>query len=434
MFRPFSLLKRVIQLPIGRRPAGGVTPVTVRLKSQIRGTWGNAITVSKSSAWITLSGSALSGGVDWPPGQTNFDTGKNTFEIAGDRWSSEKTNALRIIQEVTDSERGRFYVTGAGVLTWENRDQMFTKVIDPPALNVDTDHARVQGGMQLDQIANRVIVQYSPRQVLSPGVIAKSAQVIKVEPYGAAVASAQPRVNISDNFSDPYATVIRLPFIDPTSGVAMGAKSLSLPLEAITDYYVTDTEDGSGFNYTDSTLGVAIAIAGQSAEIQFINYATGNLYVNRLQIRGTGIVSYNPTTVTMDDETSQTLVGVRSMTIDLPLPVPINLVKSICRYMLTRYKDAAYRLQSIQFGDLPNARGRLNANLFSLDLGEVIDLSDDQLGFDNVRYRVVGIQGSLSAYKLNGVTYTLARLDDKSFWLLGDSSYGKLDSTARLAI
>ncbi|MCC7448390.1 MAG: hypothetical protein IT324_13295 [Anaerolineae bacterium] len=434
MFRPSSLLKRIIQLPIGRKPAGGVTPVTVRLKAQIRGTWGNAIAVSASSAALTLSGSTLSGGIDWPPGQTNFDTGVNTFDIAGDRWSNEKTNALRIIQEVTDSERGRFYVTGAGVLTWENRDRMFTVLLDTPALNVNSDYANVQGGMQLDQIANRVIVQFTPRTQLTTGVVAKSNTVIKVEPYGANASSAAQRVNISDYFSDPYATVVRLPFIDPVSGVAMGAKSLELPLVPITDYYVTDTEDGTGFNYTDSTLRVAIAIAGQNAEIQFINTAIGNLYVNRLQIRGVGIVSYNPTTVTLDDTASQTIVGVRSMTIDIPLPIKINLVKSLAKYLLERYKNAAYRLQSIRFGDLPDGQGALDANVFSVGVGHVITLHDDQLGFADVKYRIVGINGSLSAHKINGMTFVLSRLDDKTYWLLGNSTYGKLGSTTRLAV
>lgn len=438
MFRRAGLLNPVKLPPLRREPASGpITLAIVRLKAKLRGTWGNGIAVSKSSAAITLSSSLTSGGADYPPGGYSIDTGKTVFPVAGDRWRGQQVNALRVIQDVTDAERGRFYGKDDGTLVWENRDRLFTSVIAAPKADLNAVFAQVQGGMEVEKVYNRIVVQYSPRVNLTSGVVAKANDVITIPPYGSGAPT--PRYNQNDAFDDPKATVVRLPFIDPATGQKIGAKSLILPLAAGTDIYVTDTADGTGFNYTPSgagsTLRVAVANSGENAEIQFINTAIGNLYVNKLQIRGVGIASYNPTEYIQEDTTAQTLNQVRSFTLALPLPAAINYVRALTQYLLARYKNALYRVQGLVFGDLEEGTiPGVTPNIFAFNQGDIVTVTDPQLGWSAVKHRIIGIQASVRAEKNMQVTFYLSRVDDKTFWVLGSSSYGKLGTNTRLAV
>ncbi len=406
------------------------------LKSKLRGAAGNAYTLTKSSSGFTLSGATLSGGVDWPLNLLSIDTGKTFLLTAGDKWSSDKTNALTVINQLTTTEQGRFYCAGDGTLVWENRDHLYMPVTQSPAVIIDTDHATVQGGLNLSELANRVVVNYTPRGYLVSGVVAKSMSVITVPPYGSNAAAAGERYNASDVFTDPNATLITLPFIDPATGQRMGAKSLILPLVSGTDLHITDQADGLGYNYSppNQSMGISVAITANGCEIQFINRATGNLYVDVLQVRGIGIVAYNAQSVTVEDETAQTTAGVKIMTVDLPLPTDATYAKGLAQYLLARNKNATYRISSLGFGDMAGGQGKLNTNLFALNLGDIAAISDSQLGINTQKYRIIGMNLSVTAQKINRVSLVVSRTDDKTFWVLGHATYGKLGSTTRLAI
>ncbi len=438
MNRPVSLLRKIyLPKPARAAAAGPSVQATVTIKAKVRGTYGNDITISKSSSALTLSGATLAGGIDYPPGKFEIDTGQTTWSVAGDRWVGQKTNALRIIQDVTDSERGRFYCKDDGTLVWENRDKLFTPITNIAIADLNSVYVQTQGSMDVEKVYNRVVVSYIPKIDLSEGVVARAGTPITIPPYGTGTPTM--RYNPNDPFNDPKATVLRLPYIDPATGQKMGAKSLDLPLEAVTDIYVTDTEDGSGFNYTpvnrNSTLRLAIADTGDGVEIQCINTAIGNLYINTLQVRGVGIVSYNPTEFIFEDTDTQVVDQVREMKLSIPLPATLNYIRALAQYFLARFKDARYRLQGLVFGDLEEGViPGVSANIFSLNQGDMITVTDAQLGLSAVKHRIIGIQSSMRASKNMQVSLYLSLVDDKTFWMLGNSTYGKLGTTTRLAV
>jgi hypothetical protein len=92
-------------------------------------------------------------------------------------------------------------------------------------------------------------------------------------------------------------------------------------------------------------------------------------------------------------------------------------------------------LQGLIFGDLEEgAIPGVSANIFSLNQGDLITVTDDQLGLSAVKYRIIGIQSTMRASKNMQISLYLATLDDRTFWLLGSSAYSKLGTTTRLAV
>lgn len=402
----------------------------VTISANARGSWGNAITLAESGANITVSAATLENGADGPAGLYSFSAGR-TISLAGDRWSADTTRALSAVEEIAETERGLFWAARDGTLTFKNSEYLFTRPAATAALTISSEHNAVQGGQTTDQIFNRVSVDYRPQSTLSSGIIAKANGVIEVPgTWG------EDRANPADDLPSGGQVVMKLQYVDPGTGQFSGAESLILPLVPNTDFTVNEAEDGTGFDYTtNANIKINAAINGSDIEVSFRNTALGKLYVRNLQVRGTGIIAYDPMTVTQDDSDSQDAYGRRMLNISMPLAVESAqaLAQSVGAYVLSRYATPRHRITGLEFNSQSVVNG---VNLFSLEIGDVIVISDYQTGITTQRYMIQGMQMRFSTgdpveSKLH---FSLRRLDDVVYWILGDNVYGVLDSTTRLGL
>jgi hypothetical protein len=400
----------------------------ITITATARGAAGNAYTLAKSSTAIAISGATLTGGQDYPVSPAlSAETGQRTLDIAADAWSPDTTNAMSAIKDVTDSERGLFWIARNGQPVFKNLYYQFRQVAATATLAVSSEEADLSGGLRHEDIYNQVEVTFTPRATLASGIVAKATSVVSVPGN-----SGFDRWN-SFKTSPNKANMIRLSFTDPATGKPMGAKSITTPIST-SDYTVTDSPTpGAGFNYTGlGYLIFSLSINGSNVEVSMSNVASGTLYVHLLQVRGVGIVSNNPSTATATDISSQSTYGKRVKSVSLPLPSGQIFAQALADYTLSKYKTPAYRINAITFGNINKIGG---INLFSLEIGDTLTLTDYQTGATTQKYLITGIQYAGIAPRITGaITFYLTRLDDTTYGIFDNTTYGLFDTTMRAAI
>jgi len=173
-------------------------------------------------------------------------------------------------------------------------------------------------------------------------------------------------------------------------------------------------------------------VAGTGIELSFTNTAIGPLYVRGLQVRGTAIIAFDSQQIIVEDSTSITAYGRRSMTYAIPFESGEIFSEAVGQYLLGRYKDPQYIAVRETFANVETVGG---THVLSVELGDVLDITDSHSGITNELYLVWGIETIIaSGGDSLSVTFTLRPLSDKTYWLLEDATYGKLGDTTRLAI
>lgn len=386
----------------------------VTVKAAARGAWGNSIGLSKSGANITVSAAALAGGTDAPAGKLNVEAGKRTFAVAADTWT-EDTSAYRALRDVVYSEWGLCWVEG-GTLYFRDADFYFEKTFANASTAPAPTGAMTQGvgEMSIDDVHNVVSVSYTPRVTLTQGVVAKSSGVIKVPG-----ASGQDRWDGLTTYPGAGNAIVRLPFVDRDTGRMVGAKDVITPI-ASTDYTVNDREDGSGYDYTSGgRIVVSVAVLSDAVEVSFRNTAQGPLYVRGFEVRGKGIVAYNPVDVRREDATSMTSYGRRDLAIDLPLLSNGVAAESLADYLLYEYKTPRFRAKSI------NWQGGAENTQFYPGLGEIFNLEEGQW-YESTPHRMLrlGQTGSVSKRGGSSVTFNVAQIDSAIYFQIDSSLIG----------
>jgi hypothetical protein len=113
-------------------------------------------------------------------------------------------------------------------------------------------------------------------------------------------------------------------------------------------------------------------------------------------------------------------------TIDIPLQVDGGdaFAEQIAAYLLGQYATPIFEVKSIGSYGLEDLAG---VNLYSLDIGSVILVSETQTAISNQRYWIAGISYSLKRDAASQITFSVLPLDDKTYLTLDDDTYGLLD-------
>ncbi len=417
------------------------TPPGLWLEATAHGAWANGIVVSTTSAALTTSN--LMGGTNYTP--SIFEAGVEAFAIAGDQWQADSTNALTAIQQVVDSERGGFWIAQSGIPVFVNRNYWARKAESPPMLPLPWQFPVIDGDMNdvtavygVEEVFNRVVVSYTPRTTLEEGVVVKARQTIRAAGrWGAENRPPQlgegGRFNPTQPLPPKGTTVVKVPFADLERGRIVGAKDLKLPPEPNVDFTAAEREDGYGADTYTTYEGLKFSVAptGSDVEVSIENQALGTLFIIDFQLRGKGIVAYEPLQIVREDEASIATYGVRTLTIDLPLGGSQLYAEALAEYMLGRYKQPSYRIYNVAFIDQQQVDNRM---LVALEIGDVISISDYQAGVIAQKHLVTGLEYSLSAEKRLEMRLSVRPLQDVTFWILGDATYGVLGSTTRLGV
>ena len=392
---------------------------TVVITSQVSGTKAcAAFTATSNDSNVTLSNSGVAtGGADtWSLGSLVADTGINVLPIAAQNWSGSATSALSAIEQVTRSENGLFFQRNGGNLQWWNRNHIFTSLVGT-VVSAGINTPDIIGDMGSASLYNIVKTVARPHSTLAPGVVAKITASTQVPGNGS--------------------TVVHLPFIDPVSQQKMGAQNLILPLVATTDWVANEQKDGSGVDYTTAVTGYvtfSYLISASGIDITVKNTASGPLYLNKLQVRGTGIVTYNPVTTTAQDTAGNlALYGANTLTMNYDLSEDLNYAQASAAYLLNRWKAPAYRVTALDYKAQVNSGGTPNVPVLLLYINSSVTVTDTQLGLSAGKYLVIGADFSLKPQEINAMLH-VAALDDQTYWILGDATYGVLGSTTRLAV
>jgi hypothetical protein len=211
-----------------------------------------------------------------------------------------------------------------------------------------------------------------------------------------------------------------------------------LPLTPYVDYEAWETADKTGQDYTAYTdalhpLGVlafSVAATASEAQVSVVNTALGPIYLTDLAIRGTLITSYDTVQVDVEDADSQVLYGLRSLSITLPLPSSQPFAESLANYLLSRYKAPAYRLKWLQ----TTGQSLGGVSLWGIDIGDVLSVSEAQVGFSNTLYVVIGLRYQFSPPANIQIKLTVSRLDERTWGVFDDTDLGKFDTTLRMGI
>lgn len=403
----------------------------VYIFSLLRGVIGNSYTLAEATTNVAITGANLTGGADTTLAGLSIETGLRTFPYAGDGWEGDTMNALSAIGQIVDSERGRFYVKRDGTATFENYAKGFTTYSTTPALvtsglfNNDTV-VTLEGVLSADEAWNAVTVRYKPRTELTTGVVAKASSTIKV-PGRWGTQSSDPNRDKPwfDNgrpVGDPGQTVITLPYTDPDTGQRIGAKDLTAPLVATTDWTANEAQDGTGTDYTTYSpqqLFFTLAPKASAVDVYIKNTALGILYIRHLQVRGTKLLRYNTETIIREDVDSIALYGRNNMQIGLPLESDANFATAIAEYELSRNSTPLWRPRIAGFRNL--TQDDTGNKVLDVELGDVILIHEYQamVAADQVRLRIVGVSyefGNLNEFE---TTFDVDIIDDKLYGIYG---------------
>jgi hypothetical protein len=412
----------------------------VELAVNARGAWGNALTLSTDSSGLTVSGATFSGGSDEPAGLMDFDTGP-TFPLAAANWDSTRTPGTSAVRDVVESAYGLFWVAEDGTLTFRDFEYAFKELITTASITLDNEMDAIEASVSADDIFNIVEMEYTPARELDTGVLARAAGGIKVQPR-----RRSKRHNVNSTLT--YTTVA-IPALDDT-GQHVGIKSVIHPV-AGTDYTVYSKPSSlagdvatyqlptgelgpqpKGKDVTDlGRIAVSLALGGGGIEATFSNDSYHPLYVRNFQVRGEGWSTYDARTATARDETSIATYGERTLNLEMPIMIDPWFAEAIVKYELNRRKDPHTWIDKVSFKGTTEIGG---VNLWSVNVGDVVSLSDTQTGLSAVKVMVLGIRGSNAVDGKRDLTWIVKRMDAQPTWILENATYSVLETTTRLSL
>jgi hypothetical protein len=373
---------------------------------------------------IEVSGTHLSGGTEGIT--TDYETGTQTFAYAGDQWASDDdTNAMGAVRDVVDSEYGWFVVARDGTPTFRNKNLLFEAANATPFALDNTQADIMNPRVSREDLRNVVSVSYAPRRTLTSGTIAETSRSYKAD-AGTGTDRWSPDVAAADN-----ATVIQLPFKDPTTERMMSAQSVE-PLIAGTHYDVTDEAGGGGTSYNSNpNFRLTYFVTGSSIEITLVNETNRALYVHDLYVEGVGLVAYDQELILKRDDSSVNTYGKLAYNYLVPLPAPETFVNTLAQHLLNARSSVQFLIDGVYY-DVPDSAGA--SHLFNTDLLDLIAVSDDQLSIDAQKYTVVGAEYQFAGGAVSDVTFFTRDVGTNTYWQLGTTNFSELGDTTRLAL
>jgi hypothetical protein len=206
------------------------------------------------------------------------------------------------------------------------------------------------------------------------------------------------------------------------NGERVGATDVQ-NLAPFTDY----TYEYNGIDVTSwGVMTVTATIEATRVKLELENTSGwATLDVTLLQVRGKPIRVYDPITLEKADATSQTAYEVRAQRLDLPMQSDLALAQSYMEYLVGRFADPVLVADSFVIEDRPVVE---DVNIFSLELFDKVDVSDDQSGMSSAGHWIRAVEYDLKPGSSFAATFHLERADDEVYCFLDVTGYCELDS------
>ena len=345
-----------------------------------------------------------------PAPATSIGTGISTFAFALDNVQDESTTVLSAFQTIAASEVGFIYTKGdttqGATLVFENRT---TRQAAASSATITNDMIDMTANRSMKELLNRIKVTTYPREVDA----AATTVLYSLSNANTTVATGS-TLTIDAAYTDPNQKAARV-----------GGTDMVTPV-ATTDYTMNTLADGTGTNLTAS-FTVTPVFGANSAKLIIVNSSGVDGFITKLQLRGKGIYTYDPTISTSQDTASQLLYGINTLSYDMPYQDTLTVGQSAADYCRYIYKNPLTYLRDITID--ANASATMMGYALAREISDRITVSETVTGL-SADYYINAVNLSITANNQISATWTLA--PSAAIWLLGITGASEIGTTTVL--
>jgi hypothetical protein len=328
--------------------------------------------------------------IQWPP-SWGRDLSPSTDTIKY-FWANGNKIASSVIQEITDSFVGYFFIKANGQAAYRNRTDITASVYDYD----QSELLRDIGLPQPYEIRRNVTrIKTYPRAIAPTGVIWQ-------------LAGDTPLIY-------PGASNSRTIFANYTyNDEPVPAQNVIVPV-ATTDYLVNTAADGSG---TDLTANCTVSLYdfGDTAKLTITNNSGLNGYITKLQVRGDAVYLQNNADIVYEEEDRRPS---REFFLDLLWQQNTNVAQDFSN-LIGPFMNRLNPFPIVQIEARPEAQ-------FKPDLFDIVSVSIPKLGILGNSFRVGGIEHHSVGDKCNAVKTTLyleSYVSFENLWTFPITNFG----------
>jgi hypothetical protein len=256
----------------------------------------------------------------------SLETGKSTFAYAADTWG-DGIPADRAIRQMTEAERGRFFINRSGQASFYNRHHTLLDTTADATFTDSFDGVEYTYGAD---VVNQIQVTLIPRTIGAPNTVLWSLGASQAIPPGETLFQ-HVLVRYRDSDDQPTGALTVIP---PQRGI---------------DYQANTLANGAGLDRTAQVDVLLIAADASVATLEIRNRSTQTAYLLAgAQLRGTPLNLGDPITVEQTDHASVAFHGLNIFPLDLPALDTIEAADQLARYEVARRKDPRGIVHSIR--------------------------------------------------------------------------------------
>lgn len=319
----------------------------------------------------------------------SLETGKTTFAYIGDWWGDD-VPAMQAIRELTDSERGRFYVDRDGQLIFRNRHYtLITKTISATFADDMQGVAYTYGDTRVNQLS----VVIHPREI---GVSDSLLWSLEAPQRILQQSSVHLNLRFVDGQDKPFGL---------------------LELDDL-EFAFNEAADGTGNPITFDVDVVIVAQHFTSIQVQVINRGYVDGYLTVLRVYGKPLYMGDPLEILGADGEGMYRYGLSRATLNLPALSDIVTAQAFATYELSRRKHPSGKIRSMTVNTRDHAPSALALTLF-----DRIRITESQTGHTAQDYFIIGEAHHVSkGGQRHEVTWTLEPADSTRFVIIDDST------------
>lgn len=334
-----------------------------------------------------------------------LDAGDYVLGYVADTWL-EGVVAIDPVRQVTDVERGRFFVDRRGRLVMYRGGRLKGQLTPAARFDERADALAYAFGADL---VNQVRVPVRPRSVGAAGSdLWRLAQSQLIKPGAANSRTVLARLRSA-------------------SGTPLGALTV-IPPAAVTDYAANTAADGTGQNVT-AFVSVTLAgdVSGSSIRLNVTSTYGANVYLLAgARLRGTPVLMGDPLVVERTDSASAGTYGLRRLDVDIPLLTSVEEADALARDLLRRRKNPFGAVRWLSLSAAHDAEQVLARTLF-----DRITVRDAHLRHEADYFIVAEEHQVEQGGARHTVTWLLEPANPGDAWQLGRAVLGQ---TTRLGL
>lgn len=328
----------------------------------------------------------------------SLETGLHTYPYIGDTWDEEAINAMAMVADVVNAERGRLFFDRTGKLTFWNRHHLLKKT---------TNDATITNAHGMDYSFGENVRNVVKANVYPRTISAGSNEVLYSSDNDISVAGQTTR-KLRTSFRDP-----------------------SLENAKISGRNVAKPSTAAGtLVHTGGSLNITMERHARSVTLEIENTDTTDATITLLEVRGQKLTAYEREEVIAED-LSALAFGREELTFDMKVMDDLVYAESLVNYELVKRKNALGEVRMIR---VIERDGTTQGYALDLATGNRINLQDAQLGH-NADHYVVGERHTLrDAFGEHHAELFLERADTALYWQIGVVGYGEVGQATRVAV